>query len=440
MTGTGLAGQLARDGIGGLAVRGTSVLLGITLVFVLARSLGPEGYGVYSYVFALLSLLAVPAQMGIPSLVVRETARAQAASDWAAMRGIWRWSGRLVGGIALLLLIVGGSIAWVFANRFTENELATFAWGMLLVPIIALGNLRGAALRGLRKLMQGQLPEYVLRPGIFILLLGCAFLYLAPDGQLSAADAMGLHAGAALAAFAVGAWLLWRARPPGLIQTAGVSFQSRQWAASVVPFGLIAAMQLGNKHADTLVLGYFGSAADVGIYRVAVQASTLVAFGFQAATMVMAPHIARLYAQGKTAQLQKLVTASSWVIFLSSLPVTCVFVWFGKDLLSLMFGPEYVAGHLALSILAVSRLLANAVGPVSTLLSMSGHERITAAAVSAGAACNLVLNFLLIPRFGVTGAAAASAISLVAWHVLMWRMATRKLGIRTLLGRVARND
>jgi hypothetical protein len=80
-SGEGLKGQLLRGGVGSVAVKIGSTLLNVILAVVLARALGAEGFGVYSFVFALITILAIPAQMGLPNLVVRETAQAQGQAD-----------------------------------------------------------------------------------------------------------------------------------------------------------------------------------------------------------------------------------------------------------------------------------------------------------------------------------------------------------------------
>jgi len=61
--------ELVRNGIGSLILKFTFVLLSFGLTVTLARLLGVDGYGVYAYVFALVSLLAIPAEFGLPNLM-----------------------------------------------------------------------------------------------------------------------------------------------------------------------------------------------------------------------------------------------------------------------------------------------------------------------------------------------------------------------------------
>ncbi|MEX0729495.1 MAG: flippase [Aquisalimonadaceae bacterium] len=423
--------RIVRGGLGSFAVKLASTLSAFLLAVLLARALGPEGYGIYTYAFALVSLLAIPAQLGLPTLVVRETARAQAKEQWELMRGVWRWATGVVALLSLGLALASAAAAWAFADSFTDMQLGTFWWGVILVPVLALANLRGAALRGLRKVVLGQLPELIIRPAMLIILILVALPWLPPD-TFSPMAAMKLHVLAAAFAFLVGAGLLWRSRPRALVRAVGSAYEPRKWLGSLVSLALLAGMQIFNKYTDILMLGIFGEAEEVGIYRIAMQAAILVAFGFQATSMVVAPYFTRLYEQGDVKRLQYLVTITTRIMLLVAVPIVVIFIIFGESILGLIFGSEYVAGYMALSILAIGKLLSSAFGPVAFLLNMTGNERSTAKAAAAGAGGNVLLNFILIPLYGMNGAAIATAVTLVSWHVILWWIARRELGIQTL--------
>jgi len=435
--GSGLRAELSRGAIGSVMLKVASVFLGILLAVFLARALGPAGYGTYAYVFALVSLLAIPAQIGLPSLVVRETAKAHAAKQWGVMRGLWRWSTLAVGLISVLLALLGLGIASMFADRYTSVQLATLAFGLTLVPLVALGNLRGAALLGLRRVVMGQLPEFVLRPGIMILLVWAGSIYLAP-ANLSPAHAMGLHAASAMLAFAIGAAILWRARPLELSDVPQPEYATRTWLAAAFPLALVSSMLIINQNTDIIMLGVFKSAEEVGVYKVVVTGAALVVFGLQAINLAISPHFARLHAQGDMERLQRLVTLSARVILLFALPVVLILVFFGDSVLIHVFGKEYISGRIPLAILAVGQLINAAMGSVGPLLMMTGHERDTARGVVISAIVNVILNLILIPPFGITGAAVSAAITLTVWNLLMWRDVHRRLGIESMAFRIMR--
>ena len=134
--GDSLRVQLLRGGIGSLAVKATNAVLGFALAIVLARALGPEGYGVYSFALAIVMLAAIPAQVGVPQLVVRETAKAQAKEDWGLMRGLWRWANRAVIIFSFFGAIATGAVLWLM-DHVEGGRAATMGIGGALIPLSA---------------------------------------------------------------------------------------------------------------------------------------------------------------------------------------------------------------------------------------------------------------------------------------------------------------
>lgn len=428
LVGEGLIAQLLQGSLGSVAVKVCGMVLSLSLAIVLARTLGPEGYGIYAFVFALISLLAIPAQFGLPALVVRETAKAHVNGQWRLMRGVWRWSTQAAGALSLALGLVAALIAWIFAEHFSQIQLVTFAWGVLLVPLLALGNLRGAALRGLRHVVQGQFPETVLRPAFFLVLVACALVFW-PAEDLTSAQAMAMHVVAAATAFGVSAWLLLRARPTGVRKAHQVEYHSRQWLVSAMPLAFIAGMQLINQQVDILMLGIVASAEEVGVYRVAVQGAMLVSFGLTAIGMVTWPYYARLYEKRDMLAFQQIATLSARAMLVLALPIAVVFILFGQWLLAFVFGGEYTSAYYPLVILACGNVVHAAFGTVGPLLNMTGHERITARGIAIAAGCNVVLNAALIPPFGMLGAATATSLTLAIWNLVLWMSVRRVLRI-----------
>lgn len=427
-TGQGLKGQLLRGGVGSVAVKIGSTLLSVALAVVLARALGAEGFGVYSFVFALITILAIPAQMGLPNLVVRETAKAQAENDWPLINGLWRWATLMALMMSAALIIIGALAAWIFAARLPEGGLAVFYWGLVLVPLIALGNLRGAALRGLRHVVQGQLPEFILRPAFLVVLVLGAHFGLSARA-LTASDAMMLHALASLAAFILGAFLLLRARPVEARAETRTATRPRAWLAAALPLGMVQGMQLVNQNVGLIALGIVASAEDVGLFRVALQGAVFVAFGLSVVGHVVGPHFAQLHANGERERLQKLVTISARANLLFAAPIALTFILFGGDILTVLFGEEFVGATLALAILTLGQLVKALCGSVEVLLIMAGHERDVLFGIGISAAANVLLTLALVPTFSIEGAAAAAAISLVVWHGVLYARVIQRMGL-----------
>lgn len=425
----GIKAQLLRSGAGSIAVKVGNMLLGLVLAIILARTLGPEQYGVYAYVLVIITMLAMPAGFGLPNLIVRETAKAQAHEQWGVMLGVWRWSTLFSIKLTMVLALVAVIVVVVFEDFFSPFQRLTLYWGVALLPFITLGQLRSAALRGLRRVVQGQLPDTIIRPSIFIVLIG-GIIWL--DMGLTASEVMALHVLAAALAFGAGAWMLLRAQPSELKNLLPVVSNSRKWLASSLPFALIGGMRLINQHTDIIMLGWFASAADVGVYHIVVQGGTLVIFGLTAINMTLAPYFSKMYVKNELESLQRLVTISARIILLVTVPVVFVFVLYGQQFLELVFGEEYAYGSTALAIMSIAQLFNASFGSVGLLLNMTGHEKQVAQGVAFAAVLNIVLNVLLIPLLGIEGAAIATAVTFFTWNVLLWRAVIKYVGVDTL--------
>jgi O-antigen/teichoic acid export membrane protein len=421
--------RIARSGFWSLGIRIAFAGLTFLASALLARMLGAAGFGIYSYALALATLLSVPSRFGLSTLLVRETARGVARQDYGLVRGGWVWAGRITVLSSVVIAVLAATAMFVWRASLSAERLATFAWAVLLIPLVALGNLRGAALRGLQHVVEGLLPEFVLRPAFLVMALAIPALVI--SRSLSPAGAMGAHVAAAALAFAIGASLLWRATPDG-VRHAKPRFETRAWLRSILPLALIQQMQVINRQAAVLLLGVLMADADVGVYRVAAQVSLLTAFGLQAATNVVAPRFARFYAQGNTQRLQRLAVQSARGILAFNLIATTGLVLAGRLFLAIVFGREYVSAYVPMVVLLGGQVVNSAVGSVGALLNMTGHERETAKGVTVSVVCNLVLNVTLIPRFGIVGSAIATAVSLAIWNALLWLAVRRHLGINSL--------
>ncbi len=426
--GKGLRAELLRGGAGSVFVQGAAMVLSLSVTVVLARTLGPKDYGLYAYVFSLVSFLAVPIEYGLPSLVIRETARGELDAKWDLVRSVWRWSNIATILYSFLVATVLGISVFLFFSHFSSVQIYTLAWGIFLLLFMSLGKVRGAELRGLRHVVIGQLPDAVVRP-LFLIVGTLGLIFLWPSHRLTAAYAMMLHGLAGFMAFFAATWVLRKVRPDSLKKYTSPIYETRAWAKATFLLALLAGTRLMGQHIGILVLGFFVNQADVGIFKVVAQGGVLVVFGVLAANMTIAPHFARLYAGGDKARLQRAVILSSRASFAIALPIVLIFVLWGRQILSHVFGPAFVAGYIALIIVAAGQLSSAVMGAVAYLLNMTGHERDVASSVAIAVVCDIGLNFALIPLWGINGAAVAMALSFVLWNGLLWRAARKRLGI-----------
>jgi O-antigen/teichoic acid export membrane protein len=421
-----LGAALVKGALGSAGIRLASAGLNFVVAVVLAKLLGPSGYGTYAFVIALVAFLAIPSELGIPRLAIREIAAANARKEWGLMRGFIVRSHQAIGVLTVVLLAGGLIVLSTWGDRIDPVRRQCMWLGLIVVPLVSLGALRGAMLSGLRKVLVGQLPEELIRPLVLLALVGLMFAL--GRNTASPVTVMGAHIGAATIAFLFGVYMFLRSRPKEL-SGAAPQYRTSAWLWSSIPFGLTALLHLINGRTDVLLLGIFREDAEVGIYRVATQFSAMVIFGMRAVNAIQGPHIAHLHAVGDMQKLQKMITQSSRAIVAVALPMVLIFIAAGPFIIRATFGEEYQASYLPMVILCIGQLVNASVGSVAWLLIMTGHERDATRTLFCAAAVNVALNLWLTPRWGAIGAAVATAATLTVWNLIMWYLVRKRTGI-----------
>jgi O-antigen/teichoic acid export membrane protein len=397
-------------------------------IILLARWLGAAQFGVYAFAMAVVTLLAIPAGLGLPSVIIRFASEYHFRGDWARIRGLLGFANRsvLVASLvlmALLVLVAGFPRFGLDAEYRHALYLAA-----PLVVLLGLEELRSAALKGLDRVLVGQIPEMLVRPAVF--LAGVLILMAAPV-QADAQTALWLYLTAALVAFILGAVLLLSTVRPHLRGLDAVS-DTPMWVRTALPLLLLGGVQVIGAQMDLILLGLYRSSEETGVYRATFQVAQLVTFAWIAVNTVIAPKLSRLQVAGDRSGLQTLVVQANRVTFVLALPVALLCLLAGEQVLGLVFGAEYRVGYTALAILVVGRLVNALLGSSSTVMRMTGLERQALRGIVAGTLVNLVLNVLLIPRWGIEGAAVASTAGLVVWNVMLAVEVRRRLNIRIL--------
>jgi O-antigen/teichoic acid export membrane protein len=208
-------------------------------------------------------------------------------------------------------------------------------------------------------------------------------------------------------------------------------FETLNWLKSTSLLSVVLGMQVVGAQAGVILLGFLSTTDQVGIYRVTVQGAGLVAFTLNAVGIAIAPHISRLYHSGDIAQLQRMITLAARLVLAIGLPTSLALLCFGEPILRMVFGEAYAAGHVALGILAIGQLVHVGVGSAGFILNMTGNEKHTAIAVTLGAALNILLNILLIPSFGIEGAAMATATTYFITSIFLWRSVRTRLNLES---------
>jgi len=424
-----LATKIFNALLGSAGIRILGMGLGFLVGVQLARGLGAQNYGMYSLVMSIIALMTVPTEFGIPQLTIREVAKANAKGEWGAFKGIFIWSNRVVALVFLMLLLGLFALNWFELDDLTNAEFnTTLLYGVIIVPLIALMRIRGAALMGLQKIVTGQMPNIILRPLFFSLALFVYFNVM--KHQASPSMAMFLQLGSLAAVLLIAVVLLKKNIPVELSQVKAM-IQARKWMSSSLPMALTEGMRVFQGHLALLILGLFISLTDVGIFKVAVSISALIAMPISLINIVSASIVSDLYTKGEFRKLAKMARLMAVLMVIGVSLLVLPFIFYGEELITWVFGEGYSQSALILLIISGGHLVNAFFGINVILLNMTKHEKRVTRAFLYSLIVNILLSIGLIYKFGIIGAALANALGLIVWNVLMWNDVKNLLNINS---------
>ena len=186
-------------------------------------------------------------------------------------------------------------------------------------------------------------------------------------------------------------------------------------------------LMLGAIDTPNVSLGLTTNSSEVGIYHTAFKLSMFAAVALMSINSIASPKFAEMYASKNKEGLKKIVHQSTKMIFWVTLPLVVIFFSIPDFLLGL-FGEEFKIGMFAFILLSCGKMISAFSGSVGNILQMTGNQNILARILFLGAIINVLLNLILIPNYGINGAAIASTISTVFWNITMVFAVKKKLG------------
>ncbi|RLG38638.1 MAG: hypothetical protein DRN91_02120 [Candidatus Alkanophagales archaeon] len=170
---------------------------------------------------------------------------------------------------------------------------------------------------------------------------------------------------------------------------------------------------------DTLLLGYLRAARDAGLYNAAHPLAQLLRICLNSMAFIYVPIASQLLSGGRIRELRRhYVVLTKWT-FLATFPPAILVFLFPEAVLSLIFGSGYAEAGVALRILVAGMLFHVLLGPNVETLIVIGGTRPYMLYNLVGVALNLILNVVLIPDFGVVGAAIASTSAVCTINTLV---------------------
>lgn len=364
--------------------------------------------------------------MGVGLAVLRFLSAEFSVGNWHRVSGIARSGLKLtLGGVA-----VASAGAFLLAPLLARSVFGEPALTMplrimaLAGPPLVVLQMHATMLKGTGRVAQGTFFETLFVGAIMMLML-LGFL-AAARWTLTPAAANTMYAASVTLAGAASV-LVWRNAVPQIRHLEG-SRETLSLVHTGLPLFGVTALNFIINSTDIVMLGFFSGPRTVGLYNACLLVTGFVPFILFSVNQTIPPRFAALHHRGQRHLLASLAKDVTAVTTVATAPVVLALVVLRVPILGL-FGPAFPAASTAMLILIAGQTVNVMTGPVGFLLMMTGHERVVRNSTWMAALINVVLNTVLIPHYGLVGAASATMISTATLHGTMAFAAYRRLGI-----------
>lgn len=417
---------LEKIGVGSMVIVAGFVLGAIfqyLIKVVLARFLGPDSYGVFVQGLALAEAAASIAifglQMSLPRFMSyydgrgnkEEIANSVSTAHWMIIVSTVLAS--------FILYLSAGRIATVI---FKEAALVTplKLFSLLIIPL-GLVYFEISLFRGLQNASYKiYLDDIVFPGGVLALVLLFFSLGYGIEGAVYA------YIIAAIATVLGGYYLVKELVEYDFSTFSGSSAKKLMFFSW--PLFVISILLITTKWIDVLMIGWLMESKNVGIYNVAYSIAGITSFFLGSLSYMFMPVVSELHGKDLKSEIQQVFTGATRWIFTVVIPICAGMVIFPREIIGILFGASYTSGATVLAVLAIGFFYKAAKGPSGMILLAAGKTREQMLGVGLTAVFLVLLNLLLIPIYGILGAAVGTTAGFIIGDTVLLLLARREIG------------
>lgn len=417
-------GRASRNALIAFLIRVVSAAIAFASQIIMARMMGQHEYGIFVFVWVLVVLVGNLSCLGFHSAQIRFLPQFEASNDVERIRGLTA-TARI---FALLsstgVLLAGLAALHMFGGLIQPYYVMPLFIALFILPMIALGDTMEGTARANSWAVVALSPTYIIRP---LLILGFMLAAVRLGAPKTAETAL-VTSLAATYVTTIGQFFNITRRLRRRFEAGPARVEFVPWFKVALPIFLIEGFIFLLTNSDTVVTGLFLAPAEVAIYFAASKTMALVQFVYFSVKAATAPHFSALHAAGDRDALARFSGQSVRWVFWPSLLVGLAALLLGDFLLG-MFGEGFTAGYSVMAILFLGIMCKASVGPGEVLLTMAGEQSLCVKLYVVALAANIGLNVLLIPIYGIRGAASAAALAMLVEAVLLHVAVRNRLGI-----------
>jgi len=411
-----------------LVLKFSAMLFSYLAMLFITNHYGANEWGLFTLCFTILSIVILLPKFGFDNALVRIITELNTTNNKAeiatALKKVFTISITISLIIIVLLNVFSETLVYkVLKEPEMEPYIALIAY--IILPTVLLVII-SATFQALKKTMLFMLFQTALINIIFLLLL-IGFYFIEIKIKI-----FELYLYATLAALLIGSIIFYKTiKKNSSGSSISGKYTYRKIANISFPMMLSSSFALLMGWSDILMLSYYKTTVDVGIYNSSLRLAALSGITLIAVNAIAAPKFVEFYSKSDMRGLKDTVQKSTKMIFFMSAPLLLLLIIFSKQILS-FFGDEFIVGYLALIYLCASRFINAISGSVGYIMQMTDQQRTYQNIIIIAFLINLGLNFMLIPRYGFNGAAIASSIAMVFWNITLVIIIKRRLGFWTI--------
>jgi O-antigen/teichoic acid export membrane protein len=379
-------------------------LIRAVLIIYAARILGTEGYGIFSYALSFVAIFGIFSDIGVSTVLMREVSKNK--------NEIGKYISTSF--VVKIVLVVIGSLLTLFIGP----ALTKIPEVIPLLPVVAIlvffESLREFTFALVRAKEKMELEAVInIVTNIAVTVFGLIILITARNEKgLLIAYTIGSTIGTLFSYWVV------RSDLKGIFSFFDGSLVKKilveAWPIGL--YGLLSGLMIST---DTIMLGWFRNASEIGIYSAAQRPVQILYMLPSFLVAALFPTLARLANQDR-ARFRSVLEQGLKIIFLISLPIVTGSLILSKGIIFLLFGSEFAAASLSFSILSITLVSASAGIILGNAIFACGEEKFLIKSLTIGFLSNLAFNFLLIPSYGAWGSAISTVLAHLLTHGSMW--------------------
>lgn len=408
------------------ALRVVAAILGFAVNVVVARLLGSDGAGLYFLAMSAIMIGAVIARMGIDQAALKYIAAGAAQQDWERVRQVYALAFKTIALSSALVTLLTFTLAPSIASLiFYEPRLEDpLRWMSLAIFAFSIMTLHAECLKGIKQVKNSSLVS-----GVILSLTG--FVLVAPLTMLFGLIGTSLSYVFATCSAAFLGLYFWHnsnSRKATSINSSNAFSGNDFFKSSFSLWFMVFMNQAVLPWAPLIMLSYWSTTENSGIFGAATRVANLVAFFLVAINAALVPKFAELFAKNDIDGMGKLVAIITRYTIMIASPLLLLLIFYG-DWVMALFGHQFALGGKALSILTIGQAINILAGPYGYILIMGGAERDVRNSSVVAAILMFVVAIIAIPVLGIQGAAIASATAITAMGLYSVIMVRVRFGI-----------